>query len=147
MFVWSFFSNNIPWQYIAIRIVIRLSCIAIYRNTLLPYRDTPTTHSHYATAKLYLKRGTDVVQYTKSSPLPKTKQKTNLQPQRNLRITTVLTIKTQLPTQYNEAHQKFVVKSFLCLQEQTTECCIPLPHHPSLVLNFYWSTKLLTTAI
>jgi hypothetical protein len=42
VFVWSFFSNNIPWQYIAIRIVIRLSGIAIYHNTLLPYRDTPT---------------------------------------------------------------------------------------------------------
>jgi hypothetical protein len=42
-FVWSFFfSNDIPWQYIAIRIAIRLLCIAIYRNTLLPYRDTPT---------------------------------------------------------------------------------------------------------
>jgi hypothetical protein len=37
-----FFSNDIPWQYIAIRIVIRLPSIAIYRNTLLPYRDTPT---------------------------------------------------------------------------------------------------------
>jgi hypothetical protein len=36
-----FFSNDIPWQYIAIRIVILLLCIAIYRNTLLPYRDTP----------------------------------------------------------------------------------------------------------
>ena len=45
------------------------------------------------------------------------------------------------------AHQKFVIKSFLCLQEQTTECCIPLPHHPSLVLYFHWSAKLLTTAI
>ena len=42
VFVWSFFSKNIPWQYIAIRIVIQLSCIAIYRNTLLPYRDTPS---------------------------------------------------------------------------------------------------------
>jgi hypothetical protein len=45
VFVWSFFSNNIPWQYIAIRIVIQLSCIAIYRNTLLLYRDTPTTET------------------------------------------------------------------------------------------------------
>ena len=44
VFVWSFSSNNIPWQYIAIRIVIRLSCIAIYRNTLLPYRDTPKSY-------------------------------------------------------------------------------------------------------
>jgi hypothetical protein len=42
VFVWSLFSNNIPWQYIAIRIVIRFTCIAIYRNTLLPYRDTPS---------------------------------------------------------------------------------------------------------
>ena len=40
--VWCFFSNNVPRQYIAIHIVIRLSCIAIYRNTLLPYRDIPT---------------------------------------------------------------------------------------------------------
>jgi hypothetical protein len=40
VFVWSFFSNNTPWQYIAIRIVIRLSCIAIY---LLPYRDSPNS--------------------------------------------------------------------------------------------------------
>jgi hypothetical protein len=42
VFVWCVYTHNIPWQYIAIRIVIRLSCIAKYRNTLLPYRDTPT---------------------------------------------------------------------------------------------------------
>jgi hypothetical protein len=47
---WSAFSNNIPWQYIAIRIVIQLSCILIYCNTLLPYRDIPNTYLRLSVA-------------------------------------------------------------------------------------------------
>jgi hypothetical protein len=43
LFGFFFFGNSTPWQYITIQIVIMLSCIAIYRNTLyLRYRDTPT---------------------------------------------------------------------------------------------------------
>jgi hypothetical protein len=39
VFYWSFFSNDFPWQYIAIRI---WACITIYLKTLLSYCDTPT---------------------------------------------------------------------------------------------------------